>query len=158
MRFLNSIWVFFAVILFVSLGIAHAERDFYPEIDVYCSVRDGSITQDYEVFIDDSGMVTVVEKDYYHKLRTPRVIKSRKMSPQESMAFKNLIVKTDVFQFEDDYVGSADAMDLASKKLKFNIGQRKKEIVVSVSDIPPELEDVMDRIEEIKERTIGPRR
>lgn len=156
MRFFNFFLLFLAFLSFAVDGDAFAERGFFPEVDVFYSLRDGSITQDWDIFIDDKGMITLVEKDFYHSLRPPINIKSKKLPPAELVDFKNFILASDVFQFEDYYVGSADAMDWASKKLKFNIGKMRKEIVISVSDIPRGLEDIIHKIENIKERTFGP--
>ena len=76
--------------------------------------------------------------------------KSGKVLDNNLERIKNFILSANVFQFKDEYVGSKNFMDLSSKKLKIKIGNKVKEIVISTSEIPPELRRIIDRIEKIK--------
>ena len=70
MKKYSFILVIFCLFFAANLGAENlyspsSEEVTLPEIEVFYSVRKGSITQDYEIFITNEGRAIIIEKDYY---------------------------------------------------------------------------------------------
>jgi len=123
-----------------------------PEISIFYSVKKHSLTQDYDVIITNRGQVIVSEKNYYEKPR----IHNAKLSEAELNALADFILKTDIFQFKDEYVADKDFIDLDGERLKISIGKRTKQIVISAVTGPPKIRAIINKLEEIRQRMIKP--
>ncbi|MCK9614390.1 MAG: hypothetical protein M0R48_02665 [Candidatus Omnitrophica bacterium] len=124
-----------------------------PEITIFYSVKKHSLTQDYEVIITNRGKVIVSENNYYEKPK----IHNAKLSDSELNTLCNFIIKTDIFQFKNEYITDKDFIDLDGERLKITIGKRTKEIVISSTSVPPKIRAIINKIEEIRQRTVKPK-
>lgn len=119
-------------------------------IEVVYSVKKYSLTQDYEIIINNKGDVIVYRHDYYDNLEGKPIIKNGKIPADELQDFKEFIMESDVFGFDNDYVANANAVELGSERIKFTINREVKEIVISAATVPARLRAIIERIEEIK--------
>jgi len=123
-----------------------------PEISVFYSVKKHSLTQDYEIIITNRGEVIVSENNYYDK---PKVYNA-KLSEAELNTLADFILKTDIFQFKDEYVADKDFIDSDGERLKIRIGNRTKQIVISAVTGPSRIRAIINKLEEIRQRMIKP--
>ena len=124
-----------------------------PEISIFYSVKKHSLTQDYEVIITNRGKVIVSENNYYE---TPK-IHNLELSKAELEGLCDFIIKADIFQFKNEYITDKDFIDLDGERLKISIGKKTKEIVISSAPVPPKIRAIINKIEEIRQRTIKPK-
>lgn len=150
---------FIIIILTIFLGGTFLESGYCDDIsssniEAFYSIKRGSLKQDWEIFIAKDGMVTVVDKDYYSKLKPTINTKSKKLSDREFNDFKRIVIKGKVFDLDNEYVGSdidiLNLMDVDNERIKLIINGRVKEIVVCLSQIPPRLQRIIDKITAIK--------
>lgn len=123
-----------------------------PEISIFYSVKKHSLTQDYEIIITNRGDVIVSENNYYDK---PKVYNA-KLSETELNTLADFILKTDIFQFKDEYVTDKDFIDSDGERLKISIGKRTKQIVISAVTGPAKIRAIINKLDEIRQRMIKP--
>lgn len=123
-----------------------------PEITIFYSVKKHSLTQDYEIIITNRGDVVVSENNYYDK---PKVYNA-KLSEVELNTLADFILKTDIFQFKNEYVADKDFIDSDGERLKISIGKRTKQIVISAVTGPAKIRAIINKLEEIRQRMIKP--
>ena len=131
------------------------------------SLKSQSLTKDFEIVIDNNGLVNVVNKDYYfhedyyddfeytvnYSKPKPKVIlKSGKLSEKELKEFKQTILDANVFQFKDEYIGSPNHLGYRGEIVTFTIDDKTKRILISASGFPVELGRLIYKIGEIKEK------
>jgi len=122
------------------------------KFQVRYSVKRSSLTQDYEVLINNKGVVVVSSNDYYTNPELPHIVKTGKLTAEEFADFKNFVINVGVFQFQNEYIANGNMVELSSERIKFVIGNKTKEIVVSSTTAPPKLRAIIQRIEELKSR------
>ncbi|MDP2924378.1 MAG: hypothetical protein Q8O30_11790 [Candidatus Omnitrophota bacterium] len=119
-------------------------------VDVSYSLKKGSLTQDYEIIITNKGDVIISEYNYFDKLDGKPIIKNGKLPEMQLKEFKEFIIDSDVFQLENEYIVSTKTIEDDNERLKFTIDGHVKDIVMSVTTVPPRLRQIIKKIEEIK--------
>jgi hypothetical protein len=119
-------------------------------IEVAYKVNKHSLTQDYEIIINNKGEVVLYQHNYYDNLDGKSVIKNGKINPDDLRDFKEFIMESNVFGFDNDYVANINAAELGSERIKFTINGEVKEIVMAATTVPARLRAIIDRIEQIK--------
>jgi hypothetical protein len=150
------LFIVLAISLLTEINVVSAKRlqdtalTENTHIDVVYSVKKYSLTQDYDIIIKDKGEVILYQYNYYDKAEGKPVIKNGKIPPDELQGFKEFIIDSDVFNFENDYVANIKTTELSSERIKFTIDGKIKEIVISAATIPARLRAIIERIEQIK--------
>lgn len=119
-------------------------------IEVSYKVKRSSLTQDYEIIITNNGDVILHQPNNFDKLDGKPTVKNSKLLPEELRDFREFIMESDLFSFDNDYVVSAQTAEVDSQRLKVSINGQVKEIIMSATTLPQGLRAVIERIEEIK--------
>lgn len=155
-QYMKRIFVTIVIMSLLVLPVVFAQQPSYEgsivKFQVRYSVKRSSITQDYEVLINNKGVVVVSINDYYTNPESPHIVKTGKLSAEEFQDFKSFVINTGVFQFQNEYIASGTMVELSSERIKFVIGNKTKEIVIGSTTAPSKLRAIIQRIEEIKSR------
>jgi hypothetical protein len=147
--------------LTVCSGTAFAQKSYRlykpilsasTRIEVSYFLRRSSLLGDYDIVITNKGDVILSGHDYFNSLSAKTVVKNAKLSPQQLEDFREFIVDSNIFQYDETYVVNCKAVQLDSQRLRVSINGKVKEIIISAATIPQGLRTVIERIEQIKSR------
>ncbi|MBD3245548.1 MAG: hypothetical protein GF333_00870 [Candidatus Omnitrophica bacterium] len=130
-------------------GIAAGELP--QSMHITYSVIDGHPRSAYGVHITEYGDVMVEESGCVSPMQECPYIRVGRLSEKEFDQLKALVHSADVFSLKDEYIGSERMLGWSSIKITFTLDGRTKDILVSTVHIPPNLNQVIHRIETIRE-------
>ncbi|MCM8819169.1 MAG: hypothetical protein NC925_00015 [Candidatus Omnitrophica bacterium] len=153
MRVIKSITFVVVTIVTFNLSICTIALSNEQKIKLLYEIKSKALTNDFEMLIDEKGLVHILKKDYFTNLsKVKKNIKSYLLSKEDFDQLKNLILEADVFNLKDQYIGSLQLLNCQHESLAITINGRTKEIVISASTLPIQLSRILLKIKEIKNR------
>lgn len=129
---------------------AYFEKD--HQIDISYSVKKQSLTQDYEIIINNNGVLFLLQNDNYSN--KPKVING-KLSNGELEGLKEFIINANVSNFDNEYLIDKDFIKLDSERLRITLDGKTKDILISSSSVPPELQAIINAIKKYRARLLS---
>jgi hypothetical protein len=147
MGFITVFTLFFMEEAFTRNRFMTAEN---TSVEVKYSLKRGSITQDYEIFINNKGEVVVYEHNSFAKEENRPMVKNAKLAQEQLTRFKQFIIDSNVFELDNEYLVNSDTIEYDNERLKFTLDGKVKDIVISMANPPARLKQIIKKIEEIK--------
>ncbi len=123
------------------------------KIKIFYSAKYPSLTQDFEMFIDQNGVVHLFLKDYFNaENKNPKInVKTKRLSKEEFLSLKEKVWRADIFNLKDEYIESPSPLNFHSQNLIITIDGRTKKILIGTSSLPLRLSNLILKLREIKE-------
>ncbi|MFA6281909.1 MAG: hypothetical protein WCY05_05355 [Candidatus Omnitrophota bacterium] len=128
---------------------SYFEKD--HQIDISYSVKKRSLTQDYEIVINNNGDMFLLQKDNYSD---KPIVFNGKLSKGELEGLKEFIVSANIFNFDNEYLLDKGFIALDSERLRITMDGKTKDILISSSSVPPELAAIINAIKKYRTRLV----
>lgn len=157
---LKHIYIFtgfvFGLFFFVpQSSFSQYQRPYFErehQIDISYSVKKQSLTHDYELLITNNGDLILLQSDNYSN--KPKVLNG-KLPKGELKALKDFIISANISNFDNEYLIDKDFIKLDSERLRVTIDGKTKDILISSSSVPPELEAIINAIKKYRARLLS---
>jgi hypothetical protein len=122
------------------------------QIDISYSVKKQSLTRDYEIIINNNGNVILLQNNDYSG--QPKILNGN-LSSGELQGLKEFIINANISNFDNEYLMDKDFIVLDSERLKITIDGRTKDILISSSTVPSELQSIINAIKKYRARLLS---
>jgi len=78
-----------------------------------------------------------------------------KLSKGELNALKDFIISANISNFDNEYLIDKDFIKLDSERLRITIDGKTKDILISSSSVPPELQAIINAIKKYRARLLS---